>query len=107
MESGDMQRLGQLMYASHASLRDDYQVSCRELDLMVELAGITPGIVGARMTGGGFGGSTINLVEACCAGEFTERVAGAYRKKTGMVPQIHICAPAEGAAAVASTDLHG
>jgi galactokinase len=72
---------------------------------MVELANQQEGVHGARMTGGGFGGSTINLVEACCADEFMEKVAGAYQKKTGIGPQIHICVLAEGAGAVASAAL--
>jgi galactokinase len=104
LRAGNVQRFGEHMAGSHRSLRDLYQASCEELDLMVELANQQKGVYGARMTGGGFGGSTINLVEACCAREFTENMASAYQKKTGVAAQIHICVPAEGAAAVAFTD---
>jgi galactokinase len=102
---GDIERFGKRMAESHRSLRDLYEVSCRELDLMVDLAYQQKGVYGARMTGGGFGGATINLVEARHAGEFKEKMAKAYRKETGLVPQIYICRPAEGAAAVALSDI--
>jgi galactokinase len=105
LRSGNVQRFGESMAASHRSLRDFYEASSEELDLMVELANQQEGVYGARMTGGGFGGSTINLVEACCADEFMEKMARAYQEKTGIAPQIHICAPAEGAGAVASAGL--
>jgi len=75
-------------------------VSCRELDLMVDLAYQLKGVYGARMTGGGFGGATINLVDARHAGEFKEKIAKAYQHETGLMPQIYICNPAEGAGAV-------
>ena len=99
----NIKRFGQLMAQSHCSLRDSYEVSCKELDLMVKLANQQEGIYGARMTGGGFGGSTINLVEARHAPQFKENMAAAYQTKTGIAPQICICTPAEGAAAVDST----
>lgn len=105
LSRGNVKRFGESMAASHRSLRDFYEASCEELDLMVELANQLEGVYGARMTGGGFGGSTINLVEACCADEFMEKMARAYQEKTGIAPQIHICAPAEGAGAVASAGL--
>lgn len=100
--AGNMQRFGELMAESHSSLRDLYEASCGELDLMIELANQEEGVYGARMTGGGFGGSTINLVEECCAPQFKENMAAAYQRKTGIAAQIRICAPAEGATAVAS-----
>jgi galactokinase len=99
----DMTRLGPLLADSHASLRDDYQVSCLELDLLVELAGRTPGLVGARMTGGGFGGCTINLVREAEAAGFSARVAEAYRERTGIEPQTLVCAAAQGAGEVRDT----
>jgi galactokinase len=110
LRAGDIERFGQRMAESHRSLRDLYEVSCRELDLMVDLAYQQRGvygarIYGARMTGGGFGGSTINLVDAQYAGEFKEKLAKAYQRETGLVPQIYICKPAEGAGAVATSDL--
>jgi galactokinase len=85
------------MTESHRSLRDLYEVSCRELDLMVDLASQQKGVYGARMTGGGFGGATINLVDAHYAAEFKEKIAKSYQKETGLLPQIYICRPAEGA----------
>jgi galactokinase len=105
LRAGDIDRFGQRMAESHRSLRDLYEVSCRELDLMVDLAYQQKGVYGARMTGGGFGGSTINLVDLSHAGEFKEKLAKAYHKETGLVPQIYICKPAEGAGAVATSDL--
>src|SRR5580704_4972605 len=100
LEAGDIVRFGKRMAESHRSLRDLYEVSCRELDLMVDLAYQQKGVFGARMTGGGFGGATINLVDARFAGEFKENIAKAYRHETGLMPQIYICNPAEGAGAV-------
>jgi len=101
MAAGDLAQCGRLMYASHASLRDDYAVSCAELDLLVELAGALDGVVGARMMGGGFGGSTINLVETDAAAQVAERLAAAYRRATGTTPEIHLCRPSAGVAEVA------
>lgn len=100
LERGDLGTFGRLMHDSHVSLRDDYQVSCAELDLMVELAENLPGVFGARMTGGGFGGCTINLVRAEAVGEFRRHVASAYEKFTCLTPQIFVTSGAEGASEV-------
>jgi galactokinase len=100
LRAGDIERFGRRMAESHRSLRDLYEVSCRELDLMVDLAYQQRGVYGARMTGGGFGGATINLVDARHAGEFKEKIAKAYQHETGLMPQIYICTPAEGAGAL-------
>lgn len=97
LERGDLRRLGQLMNASHRSLRDKYEVSCAELDLMVEMAGEIEGVLGARMMGGGFGGSTVNLVEEDKVAEFRRKVFSSYRKKTGITPEIYVCQSGEGA----------
>jgi galactokinase len=105
LRTGDIVRFGKRMAESHVSLRDLYEVSCRELDLMVDLACQQRGVYGARMTGGGFGGATINLVDAPHAGEFKEKMAKSYERETGLVPQIYICKPAEGAGRFASSDL--
>ncbi len=78
LERDDRQAMGELMAASHRSLRDDYEVSCQELDRMVEVAAMCPGFIGARMTGGGFGGSTINLVEEGQASDFVARLKELY-----------------------------
>ena len=106
LRAGDVGRFGKCMAESHRSLRDLYEVSCPELDLMVDQANRQEGVYGARMTGGGFGGSTINLVEARCADQFAENVARSYDKETGVFPQIYICTPAEGAAPVGPNELH-
>jgi galactokinase len=95
--------VGQLMYASHASLRDDYEVSCPELDAVVEIAGrigIKGGIFGCRMTGGGFGGCAVALVKTEAVDLITNRLAAEYRKKTGIEPTIFVSRPASGALVV-------
>lgn len=97
LEQHDMNEFGKLMAKSHASLRDDYEVSSRELDVMVEIARKQPGVYGARMTGGGFGGCTINLVEASHAETFRDNVAKEYKKATGLSPEIYISTAADGA----------
>ena len=97
LESGDPVRFGRLMDASHESLRDDYEVSCPELDIMVEIARALPGCLGARMTGGGFGGCTVNLVEAGAVEGFRSGLARAYREAAGTDPWVHVCEPAGGA----------
>ena len=96
IETGQVELLGDLMAKSHRSLRDDYEVSCRELDLMVELAIQQPGVFGARMTGGGFGGCTINLVNAAELGGFRRSVAEQYEAATGLRPGIYVCEPSAG-----------
>jgi galactokinase len=80
------------MAESHISLKNDYEVSCPELDLMVEIAGQVEGVYGARMTGGGFGGSTVNLVKKRAVADFERRVASEYEKATGLSPQILVSA---------------
>jgi len=91
LESGDLARFGQLMNASHASLRDDYEVSCSELNVMVDAARACPGVLGARMTGAGFGGCTVNLVRNDAVDEFLGYVPDTYEKRTGLVPEIYVC----------------
>jgi galactokinase len=100
LQRADADALGHLMCQSHLSLRDDYEVSCAELDLMVELAQRQEGVYGARMTGGGFGGCTINLVDADAVDHFKHSVASAYEKKTGREPQILVVFASDGAAEV-------
>ena len=100
LETGDMSTFGKLMADSHRSLRDDYEVSTPELDLMVEMATGQEGVYGARMTGGGFGGSTINLVDAAHATEVQQRLEQNYESKTGLKPTILICEASDGAGAV-------
>lgn len=100
LEQGDLEGFGRLMNDSHRSLRDDYEVSCRELDVMVALAQTVPGVYGARMTGGGFGGCTVNLVNAENVAEFKRTVALGYSNATGLVPEIYVSSAAEGAGEV-------
>ena len=97
----DLARFGQLMRESHASLRDDFQVSCRELDVMVELAGQIDGVYGARMTGGGFGGCTINLVRSDRVDAFQMKVAEEYERLVGRRPEIYVCIAADGVGTLA------
>jgi len=99
LQVGDLARFGQLMYESHASLRDDYEVSCRELDLLVELASTCEGVYGARMTGGGFGGCTVNLVRSDAVDRFENRITDAYARATGKTPDLFVCSAAQGAGA--------
>ena len=97
LSSGNLPRVGQLMRESHASLRDLYEVSCRELDVMVDSAQDLPGFIGGRMTGGGFGGCTVNLVREENASAFAIEIANRYRKATGIEPQVYLCAAENGA----------
>jgi galactokinase len=97
LEKNDLKGFGALMAQSHASLRDDYEVSCRELDIMVAIARQQSGIYGARMTGGGFGGCTINLVAAEEAERFRRNVAAAYEGAVGLGPEIYLSPAADGA----------
>jgi galactokinase len=97
LESGDLERFGQLMNASHESLRDDYEVSSKELDVLVELAWKQPGVLGARMTGAGFGGCTVNLVRQEAAEAFAEAVRRGYQDALGLKAEIYICKASQGA----------
>jgi galactokinase len=96
-QRGDNRALGPLLQDSHRSLRDDYEVSCKELDLMVEIAIAQPGVIGARMTGGGFGGCTINLVESAAVSDFKRNVTAAYFSSTDLTPEIYVSPASEGA----------
>jgi galactokinase len=88
-------------------MRDDYEISCAELDMMVEIASAQPGVIGARMTGGGFGGCTVNLVHADAAEEFKLSVAAEYEKRTHIRPDIYILSATEGVHAVAAGEFEG
>jgi galactokinase len=96
LERKDLGSVGKLMRESHRSLRDDYEVSCEELDLMASLAEKVDGIYGARMTGGGFGGCTVNLLNSKSVGSFKQTIASGYREVTGREPEIYICPPSQG-----------
>lgn len=96
LEGGDLAGLGQLLAASQESLREDYEVSCRELDLMVAAATAHPGCIGARLTGGGFGGCTVNLVAADAVRDFCQHVARTYARATGLEPAVYPVVAAAG-----------
>jgi galactokinase len=100
LEDGDLNRVGALLAASHDSLRDDYEVSCRELDEMVSIASGLPGVIGSRLTGGGFGGSTVSLVREEAVDEFCRRLPALYEARTGVRPEIYVAASADGAGRV-------
>jgi galactokinase len=97
LERNDLQQFGKLMNESHESLRNDFEVSCQELDLMVQLARGVEGVLGARMTGGGFGGCTVNLVERNRVDVFKSAVAPGYFAATGLHPEIYVCTATNGA----------
>lgn len=98
LERGDLLAFGRLMNACHASLRDLYEVSIEELNVMAEAAQSLPGCYGARLTGAGFGGCTVNLVAQNQAEAFAAALAAAYRARTGSSPEIYICKASQGAA---------
>ena len=97
LNAGDVAEFGRLMNASHDSLRDDYEVSCKELDVLVDIARSQDGVFGARMTGGGFGGCTVNLVAAEAVDVFVDAVSSQYQQKTGLTPDVYISVASEGA----------
>ena len=104
LEANDLAEMGRQMFASHESLRRDYEVSCRELDLLVETARSLVGAVfGARMTGGGFGGSTVNLVRPDALAEFTRTITADYERAVGIAPTIYVSEPGGGAEEVAGS----
>ena len=94
---GDMAELGRLMAEAHWSYSRDFEGSCVEADAMVELAQDLPGLIGARLTGGGFGGCTVNLVEQADAAAFAKELVSRYTARIGIIPQIHICHASGGA----------
>ncbi len=97
LKESDFAGVGRLMFQSHESLRDDYSVSCAELDVLVEIARPLAGVYGARMTGGGFGGCTVNLVSREALEKFQETVTAEYNKATGKIPNIYLSEPGDGA----------
>jgi galactokinase len=97
LEKGQSRAFGQLMFAGHASLRDLYEVSCPELDRLVEIAGTLHGCLGARLTGAGFGGCTVNLVEEDQAQVFVGKLKEGYSQKTGRRAHVYLCKASQGA----------
>jgi len=95
--AGDLDRMGELLTASHRSLQHDYQVSCEELDFLVETAMGIQGVYGARLTGGGFGGCTVNMVRPEDALPFQAAISHAYQERFNLTPEIYPCRPSAGA----------
>ena len=100
IKAREFEKLGGLMYRSHESLRDDYEVSCKELDTLVDAAREFDGVLGARMTGGGFGGCTINLLREGRVGHFTSHVKERFRKDFGRETDIFRVVPSDGAGSI-------
>jgi len=100
----DLARMGQLMVESHLSLQHDYEVSCPELDFLVDTAVGIEGVLGARMTGGGFGGCTVNLLRRGASQCFRSEIAQAYKERFGMTPQMFECRPSCGAGEVKNVE---
>jgi len=102
LETADTSTMSQLMADSHRSLRADFEVSCAELDVMVDIAREQKGVFGSRMMGGGFGGCTVNLVESNSVSKFEHDVSAAYHSATGIKPDIYVSLASEGAGIVAA-----
>ena len=103
VRAGNWPAVGQLMYASHRSMRDDYEISCPELDALVEIAeaiGIPGGVFGCRMTGGGFGGCAVAMVKTDAVAAISKKIAADYKKKTGIEATIFVSRPAAGATVI-------
>jgi galactokinase len=96
-ESGGLDAMGKLMVESHRSLQRDYEVSCEELDFLVDAALSVEGVLGARMTGGGFGGCTVSMMRTEAAPAFRQQIAQAYESRFGITPAIYDCNPSYGA----------
>jgi len=102
LEQGDLKYFGKLMNDSHRSLRDEYEVSSKELDTLVEIARQQRGVLGARMTGAGFGGCTVNLVEDQHAEAFAEAIKKGYQEALGLKAEVYVCRASDGALATES-----
>jgi galactokinase len=100
LRAGDLAGFGRLMIEAHASYRDDFEGSCVECDLLVEIALTLEGCLGARLTGGGFGGCTVNFVEAAASHAFAAELAARYKTSTGIQPDVYICEVGDGAGMV-------
>ena len=96
LEDGDIPGFGKLLYESHSSLRDLFEVSCPELDMLVELASEIEGVIGSRMTGAGFGGCTVSLVESGRVQAFINRIKPEYDRATGRNSKVYACSPSRG-----------
>lgn len=97
LKNNDVELFGKLMNASHQSLRDDYEVSCEEIDILVDLAQAMPGVLGSRITGGGFGGCTVNIVKNDTVDRFVEEIGKAYQEKVGHEAEFYVVEIGDGA----------
>jgi galactokinase len=100
LKAGDIETFGKLMNASHVSLRDDFEVSCEELDILVEEAWKVPGVLGSRMTGGGFGGCTVSIVKDEAVEDFRKLVGEAYKKRVGYDCTFYVVSIGDGPQAI-------
>ncbi len=96
LKKNDLASFGRLMNESHVSLRDDYEVSCPEIDVLVDAAWKVPGVIGSRITGGGFGGCTVSIVNDSAVGEFKDCLTEAYEKKVGRTPEFYVVSIGDG-----------
>ena len=97
LKANDIEKFGQLMNASHVSLRDDYEVSCEEIDILVDLAWKLPGVIGSRITGGGFGGCTVSIVKNEAVDDFIKQIGEQYKEKVGHEAEFYVVDCGEGA----------
>jgi galactokinase len=96
LKDQDLETFGRLMNASHVSLRDDYETSCEEVDVLVDEAWKIPGVIGSRITGGGFGGCTVSIVKDEAIDTFKEKLAAAYQEKVGKTPEFYVVSVGDG-----------
>jgi galactokinase len=96
LKEQDLETFGKLMNASHVSLRDDYETSCEEVDVLVEEAWKIPGVIGSRITGGGFGGCTVSIVKDEAIDTFKEKLTAAYKEKVGKIPEFYVVSVGDG-----------
>ncbi|MCI5857203.1 MAG: galactokinase [Agathobacter sp.] len=96
LKDQDLETFGKLMNASHVSLRDDYETSCEEVDVLVDEAWKIPGVIGSRITGGGFGGCTVSIVKDEAIDTFKERLTAAYEEKVGKTPEFYVVSVGDG-----------
>ncbi|MEL6394284.1 MAG: galactokinase, partial [Bacteroidota bacterium] len=89
LENNELSKVGQLMYETHDGLSKEYEVSCEELDLLVNLAKQEPAVLGARMMGGGFGGCTLNLIKSSDVKQVTDRITTAYYRKQNKIAEVY------------------
>ncbi len=97
LKAGDFAACGEAMNASHASMRDDFEITCPEVDFLAALARREPGVYGSRMTGGGFGGCTVSLVEADAVERVSRHIAERYPVAAGRDADVFVCSPCDGA----------